>query len=90
MGMHGARVAAWQTFLLGQGFGGGPTDGYFGEHTSDATKLFQHNLNLLEDGLAGRETLLKAAALGFELIEEPADEVEQARISRRARASIRW
>ena len=64
-----ARVAAWQTFLLGQGFGGGPTDGYFGEHTRDATKLFQHKYKLAEDGVAGRETLLKAAALGFELIE---------------------
>ena len=74
MGMHGARVAAWQTFLLGQGFGGGPTDGYFGEHTRDATKLFQHKYKLEEDGVAGRETLLKAAALGFELIEEPADD----------------
>ena len=74
MGMHGARVAAWQTFLLGQGFGSGPTDGYFGEHTRDATKAFQHKYRLEEDGVAGRETLLKAASLGFELIEEPADD----------------
>jgi peptidoglycan hydrolase-like protein with peptidoglycan-binding domain len=74
VGMHGARVAAWQAFLLGQGFGGGPTDGYFGEHTRDATKAFQRKYKLEEDGVAGRATLLKAAALGFELIEEPADD----------------
>ena len=73
-GMRGPRVAAWQAFLLGQGFGGGPTDGYFGEHTREATKEFQHKYRLEEDGVAGRETLLKAAALGFELIEEPAED----------------
>lgn len=73
-GMRGPRVAAWQAFLLGQGFGGGPTDGYFGEHTRDATKEFQRKYRLEDDGVAGRETLLKAASLGFELIEEPTND----------------
>ena len=73
-GMRGERVAAWQSFLLGQGFDGGPIDGYFGEHTRDATKAFQTKYKLEADGIAGRATLLKAATLGFELIEEPADD----------------
>jgi D-alanyl-D-alanine carboxypeptidase-like protein/putative peptidoglycan binding protein len=71
-GMHGERIAAWQTFLRGQGFDGGPIDGSFGEHTRDATKAFQQKHKMEPDGVAGRVTLLKAAQLGFELIEEPA------------------
>jgi peptidoglycan hydrolase-like protein with peptidoglycan-binding domain len=74
IGMHGERVAAWQSFLLGQGFDGGATDGIFGEHTRDATRAFQKKYKLTVDGVAGRETLLKAATLGLELIEEPADD----------------
>jgi peptidoglycan hydrolase-like protein with peptidoglycan-binding domain len=72
IGMWGDRVAAWQSFLYGRGFDTGIIDGYFGEHTRDATMAFQHKYKLEEDGVAGRQTLLKAAALGFELIEEPA------------------
>ena len=52
----------------------GRSTAYFGEHTRDATKAFQTKYKLEDDGLAGRATLLKAAALGFELIEEPADD----------------
>jgi peptidoglycan hydrolase-like protein with peptidoglycan-binding domain len=74
IGMQGERVAAWQSFLLGQGFDGGAIDGVFGEHTRDATKAFQKKYKLTVDGVAGRETLLKAATLGLELIEEPADD----------------
>jgi peptidoglycan hydrolase-like protein with peptidoglycan-binding domain len=72
VGMRGERVAAWQSFLLGQGFDGGPTDGYFGEHTRDATIAFQRKYKIEPDGIAGRQTLLKAASRGLELIEEPA------------------
>jgi peptidoglycan hydrolase-like protein with peptidoglycan-binding domain len=74
VGMSGPRVAAWQTFLTGQGFGPGGSDGEFGEKTRDATKAFQAKHRLHVDGAAGRETLLKAASLGFELIEEPAED----------------
>jgi hypothetical protein len=74
VGMRGDRVLAWQTFLVGKGFDNGPIDGFFGEHTRDATKQFQAKYKLEEDGVAGRTTLLKAAALGFELIEEPAED----------------
>jgi peptidoglycan hydrolase-like protein with peptidoglycan-binding domain len=72
VGMSGPRVAAWQTFLRGRGFEPGQIDGVFGEATRDATTAFQTKYKLEEDGVAGRQTLLKAAALGFELIEEPA------------------
>ncbi len=74
VGMRGERVSAWQSFLRGQGFDGGPIDGVFSEHTRDATKAFQAKFKIEADGVAGRETLLKAAALGLELIEEPADD----------------
>jgi hypothetical protein len=51
-----------------------PIDGFFGEHTRDATKAFQRKYKLEEDGVAGREALLKAGALGLELFEEPAED----------------
>lgn len=71
-GSTGARVEAWQAFLRGQDLATGVIDGEFGEHTRDATRAFQNAHGLAEDGIAGRQTLLKAAELGFELIEEPA------------------
>jgi peptidoglycan hydrolase-like protein with peptidoglycan-binding domain len=74
IGMSGPRVMAWQTFLAGRGFDPGIIDGSFGEHTRDATIAFQRKSKLIADGIGGRETLLKAASLGLELIEEPADD----------------
>ncbi|MER8886805.1 peptidoglycan-binding domain-containing protein [Mesorhizobium sp. M0816] len=74
VGMSGARVMAWQTFLKGQGFDPGVIDGTFGEHTRDATIAVQQKAKLAADGVAGRETLLKAASMRLELIEEPADD----------------
>ncbi len=72
IGMRGDRVTAWQSFLTGNGFDCGGIDGIFGEHARDATMQFQKKNGLAVDGVAGRQTLLKAASLGFELIEEPA------------------
>ncbi|MER9465368.1 M15 family metallopeptidase [Mesorhizobium sp. M0482] len=74
VGMSGARVMAWQTFLKGQGFDPGVIEGTFGEHTRDATIAFQQKVKFAADGVAGRETLLKATSMGLELIEEPADD----------------
>lgn len=71
IGMSGPRVMAWQTFLAGRGVDPGAIDGTFGEHTRDATIAFQRKSKIVADGVGGRETLLKAAAQGFELIEEP-------------------
>jgi hypothetical protein len=53
----------------------GITDGVFGEATRDATIAFQKKYKLEADGVVGRQTLLKAMALGFEVIEEPADDI---------------
>lgn len=74
IGNSGPTVKAWQTFLVGQGFQTGVVDGYFGEATRDATSQFQSRSGLSVDGVAGRQTLLKAATGGFELIEEPAED----------------
>ena len=71
-GMRGDMVRAWQSFLTGQHLDPGGQDGVFGDKTVAATKAFQGRHNLPADGVAGRQTLLKAMALGFELIEEPA------------------
>jgi peptidoglycan hydrolase-like protein with peptidoglycan-binding domain len=75
VGMRGDRVLSWQSFLQGQGFDPGPIDAIFGRRTRKATIAFQQKFGLLEDGIAGRQTLLKAASLGLELIEEPADDI---------------
>lgn len=74
IGMSGPRILAWQTFLRGQGFDPGALDGGFGEHTLDATKAFQKREKLTVDGVAGRKTLLEAASIGLELIEEPSND----------------
>jgi peptidoglycan hydrolase-like protein with peptidoglycan-binding domain len=73
-GSKGERVSAWQSFLLGRGFDVGPIDGSFDEHTRDATKEFQAKYDLNVDGVAGGETLMRAAKLGFPLVETPASD----------------
>jgi peptidoglycan hydrolase-like protein with peptidoglycan-binding domain len=75
IGMRDNRIAAWQAFLRGKGFDVGITDGVFGEATRDATIAFQKKHKVEADGVVGRQTLLKAMALGFEVIEEPADDI---------------
>jgi hypothetical protein len=72
IGSEGDLVAAWQSFLAGQNFAPGGVDGHFGEKTAAATRAFQEKHSLPVDGIAGRQTLLAAMVLGFELIEEPA------------------
>ena len=74
-GMRGDMVNAWQSFLNGQGFSPGGLDGIFGDKTVAATKAFQAKAGLAVDGVAGRETMLAAMQLGFELIEEPASDL---------------
>src|SRR5262245_6662247 len=72
LGSQSDLVHAWQSFLLGQGFDPGGLDGAFGDKTVAATKAFQREHGLSDDGVAGRETIMRAMQLGFELIEEPA------------------
>jgi lysozyme family protein len=74
IGVSGPRVATWQSFLKGRGFDPGTIDGSFGERTRKASKAFQQETKITADGVVGRETLLKAASLGLELIEEPTDD----------------
>lgn len=71
-GSQGDLVRAWQSFLTGQGFDPGGLDGRFGDKTVAATEAFQQKVGVTPDGVAGRETILKAMELGFELIDEPA------------------
>lgn len=74
VGMVGARVFMWQSFLSGRGFDPGPLDGQFGDRTRDATLAYQTRYGLAADGVAGQRTLLKAASQGFELVEQPRDD----------------
>jgi peptidoglycan LD-endopeptidase CwlK len=64
-GMRGPDVSAWQTFLKARDFDPGRVDGQFGEKTTAATKAFQRSQGLSADGAAGKDTLAKAAELGF-------------------------
>lgn len=73
-GSRGERVAAWQSFLTGAGFDAGSIDGSFDEHTREATKAFQEKYRLTVDGVAGEETLLRAAKLGLPIIDTPSDD----------------
>jgi peptidoglycan hydrolase-like protein with peptidoglycan-binding domain len=75
LGSQGDLVRAWQSFLVGQHFDPGGLDGHFGDKTVAATQAFQREHGLASDGIAGRETLIKAMALGFELIEEPTADI---------------
>lgn len=75
LGSQGDLVKAWQTFLTGQQLDPGGNDGEFGDKTMAATKAFQAKHGLEADGVVGRQTLLKAMELGFELIEEPAPDM---------------
>jgi peptidoglycan hydrolase-like protein with peptidoglycan-binding domain len=75
IGSQGDLVRAWQSFLTGQGFDPGGLDGFFGDKTAAATQAFQSKFGLTADGVAGRQTLMKAMTLGFELIQEPAADI---------------
>ena len=72
IGSRGNLVVAWQNFLIGQRVASGEPDGVFGEKTAAATRVFQEKVGLEPDGVVGRQTLQKAMARGFELMEEPA------------------
>jgi lysozyme family protein len=74
IGSQGDLVRAWQSFLLGQGLDPGGLDGFFGDKTLAATQAFQRQHGVTADGIAGRETIMQAMQLGFELIDEPASD----------------
>jgi peptidoglycan hydrolase-like protein with peptidoglycan-binding domain len=71
LGVRGAMVRAWQTFLIGEGFNPGEVDGIFDDATAEATRAFQSKMRIEADGVVGRQTMRKTLDRGFELMEEP-------------------
>ena len=63
--MKGDDIAALQEILTGLGFSCGTIDGIFGKKTEKAVKAFQHDRNLVVDGIVGAST---RAALIFSQI----------------------
>jgi D-alanyl-D-alanine carboxypeptidase len=57
VGKTGDEVTRLQTKLKELGFYTGTVDGQYGQGTAAAVKLFQSQMNLTADGLAGAETL---------------------------------
>ena len=74
IGMEGTDVMRWQVFLIGQGFDPGVADGVFGSRTLAATKAFQVRNKAEPDGVFGLQSVLKATAKRFPLLEEPAED----------------
>jgi hypothetical protein len=64
-GMAGLDVGVWQKFLGIQGHSPGPIDGIFGNKTELATKAFQGENGLTQQGQVDTGTLIRAADLGF-------------------------
>lgn len=58
-------VGDWQSFLRGEELYLGAIDDDFGDNTEIATKKFQKLNGLLDDGVVGQKTFLKAIELGF-------------------------
>lgn len=69
-GSQGDAVAAWQNFLLGQGFDPKGVDGDFGPGTLKATKEFQAKYKLDVDGVVGDQSYGQAAKLGFAITQD--------------------
>ena len=75
-GSVGADVANWQNFLIMRGLYREPPDGEFGSVTKAATKEFQRESGLVDDGIVGRATATAAVALGFQSIPDTSRTVE--------------
>ncbi|MBS1727138.1 MAG: peptidoglycan-binding protein [Armatimonadetes bacterium] len=74
VGTSGEDVRRWQTFLASKGYQVG-VDSQFGTETKNATVQFQADHGLSTDGKVGHDTYMKAAELGFVLIDpEPTPE----------------
>jgi D-alanyl-D-alanine carboxypeptidase-like protein/putative peptidoglycan binding protein len=68
-GSEGSDVRKWQVFLVGQRLARFTPNGKFGPQTRAATIAFQRKHGLDPDGKVGNQTLGRAMALGFELVE---------------------
>jgi hypothetical protein len=64
-GSQGAEVAAWQAFLVVQGYAPGAADGVFGAATDAATRAWQDHEGLAADGIVGPASYERARAAGF-------------------------
>lgn len=71
LGSSGPVVAAWQHFLLGQGYELGACDAEFGRRTDDATRRYQAAHGLTADGVAGPRTQAVAVVDGWGVHEAP-------------------
>lgn len=72
-GSEGAQVEQWQLFLVGQGLLK-VADGDFGQTTKEATIQFQKLQGLLADGVVGNSCYGKAMTLGFEVVQDNAND----------------
>jgi peptidoglycan L-alanyl-D-glutamate endopeptidase CwlK len=73
-GSTGYDVALWQQFLTTQGFlNPGGIDGDFGKNSTAATKAFQTQSGLENDGIVGGDTSAAAAGRGFVVPRGPND-----------------
>jgi hypothetical protein len=72
--VEGPDVKEWQHFLIGRKIEVGLADGVFGKKTEAATKEFQREQGLDDDGVVGNQTLGEAMRLGFEALKDPADD----------------
>ncbi len=77
-GDRGADVKRWQFFLVGQGLEVGVADGIFGGRTHLATLAFQQRHGLVPDGIVANRTVGQAAMLGFEIVNDPAEDINSA------------
>jgi Putative peptidoglycan binding domain len=65
LGISGEDVRQWQSFLFGFGFKSTIISGTFDAATNAATKDFQRNANLKDDGAVGPNTIAAAVQRGF-------------------------
>lgn len=89
LGMRGPDVTSWQTFLKSLDLGVGDIDGRFGDATAAATRTFQATHGLAPDGRAGKDTLAKAATLGFRTLRRITNSEVTAAVSAAAKAIIK-
>lgn len=74
-GDTGTDVLAWETFLVGRGYGI-VADGKFGDETQEATRAFQKANGLTADGTVGPKTYGIALGLGFPGVVDPSIDKE--------------
>lgn len=72
-GMIGEDIKAWEYFLRGRGYYWLEVDGKFDSESVSATKHFQSENKLVDDGVVGKLTYSAAMKLGFDPLEDDHD-----------------